>query len=45
MTCAPFQDSNGAIVGGIGIVQDITERKLSEAGYASRQQSLKLRKA
>ena len=32
MTCAPFQDSNGAIVGGIGIVQDITERKLSEAG-------------
>ena len=32
MTCAPFQDSNGRIVGGIGIVQDITERKLSEAG-------------
>ncbi len=30
MTCAPFQDNNGAIIGGIGIVQDITERKLAE---------------
>ncbi len=30
MTCAPFKDKAGAIIGGIGIVQDVTERKLAE---------------
>lgn len=30
MTCAPFQDSSGKIVGGIAIVQDVTERKVAE---------------
>jgi diguanylate cyclase (GGDEF)-like protein/hemerythrin-like metal-binding protein/PAS domain S-box-containing protein len=32
MTCAPSRDSNEKAVGGIGIVQDITERKLAEEG-------------
>jgi diguanylate cyclase (GGDEF)-like protein/hemerythrin-like metal-binding protein/PAS domain S-box-containing protein len=32
MTCAPSRDSNEKSVGGIGIVQDITERKLAEEG-------------
>ena len=27
MICAPSRDSSGAVIGGIGIVQDITERK------------------
>ena len=31
MTCAPFQDAKGSIIGGIAIVQDITERKHDEA--------------
>jgi PAS domain S-box-containing protein len=30
MTCAPFRDSEDRIVGGIAIVQDITERRLME---------------
>jgi diguanylate cyclase (GGDEF)-like protein/hemerythrin-like metal-binding protein/PAS domain S-box-containing protein len=30
MTCAPSRDSNDKAVGGIGIVQDITDRKLAE---------------
>ena len=30
MTCAPFQDGSGKIVGGIAIVQDVTERKVAE---------------
>jgi diguanylate cyclase (GGDEF)-like protein/PAS domain S-box-containing protein len=30
MTCAPSLDDHGKIVGGIGIVQDITERKAAE---------------
>ncbi len=30
MTCAPSLDSNGKIVGGIAIVQDVTERKVAE---------------
>jgi diguanylate cyclase (GGDEF)-like protein/PAS domain S-box-containing protein len=30
MTCAPSRDGNGNIVGGIAIVQDITERKMAE---------------
>ena len=30
MTCAPFKNSKGVIVGGIGIVQDISERKIAE---------------
>lgn len=32
MTCAPSRDSNEKTVGGIGIVQDITERRLAEEG-------------
>ena len=30
MTCAPFQNNNGVIIGGIGIVQDVTKRRLAE---------------
>jgi diguanylate cyclase (GGDEF)-like protein/PAS domain S-box-containing protein len=30
MTCAPFKNNKGVIIGGIGIVQDISERKLAE---------------
>ncbi len=30
MTCAPFRDSEDRVVGGIAIVQDITERRLME---------------
>jgi PAS domain S-box-containing protein len=31
VTCAPSLDSEGKIVGGVAIIQDITERKLMEA--------------
>ena len=31
MTCAPFQDAKRNIIGGIAIIQDITERKHDEA--------------
>ncbi len=31
MTCAPSLDGEGKIVGGVAIIQDITERKLAEA--------------
>jgi len=31
VTCAPSLDSEGRIVGGVAIIQDITERKLMEA--------------
>jgi diguanylate cyclase (GGDEF)-like protein/hemerythrin-like metal-binding protein/PAS domain S-box-containing protein len=31
MTCAPSLDGEGRIVGGVAIIQDITERKLTEA--------------
>jgi diguanylate cyclase (GGDEF)-like protein/hemerythrin-like metal-binding protein/PAS domain S-box-containing protein len=31
MTCAPSVDSEGKIVGGVAIIQDITERKVAEA--------------
>jgi len=31
MTCAPSRDDQGEIIGGIAIVQDITERKQAEA--------------
>lgn len=30
MTCAPFRNDAGEIMGGIGIVQDISERKVAE---------------
>jgi PAS domain S-box-containing protein len=34
MTCAPVRDANGGIVGGIAIIQDITERLAKDAELA-----------
>lgn len=30
MTCAPSRDGNGAVVGGVGIVHDITDRRVNQ---------------
>lgn len=37
MTCAPFFDSDGAAVGGVAIVQDITDRMQAESALQSSQ--------
>lgn len=43
MTCATSRDGTGAIVGGVAIIQDITERKLAEiALHESHQQMYSL---
>ena len=42
LTCAPFRDSAEKIVGGIAIVQDVTERKQADEMLLSRTSELEL---